>query len=169
MSSPWAGSFLFPVVFLSGTSTVLYVVLCASTWTGLRDLENVISCLFPGRNFTQVKRSLNNASLTMPLLWPTQVRVFSLLLANGLIPLEEWLRPGLYLRAYLSKIFLSAASWASPHTFAKFYRLDGTALTLVHTVIRVGSWGKTHLCDTLHRAVGCQDKLVWQYRGQYIP
>ncbi|KAL6455739.1 hypothetical protein MHYP_G00355900 [Metynnis hypsauchen] len=31
----------------------------------------------------------------------------------------------------------AAANWASPHTFAMFYRLDVTAPTLVHTVLSV--------------------------------
>ena len=33
----------------------------------------------------------------------------------------------------------AAASWATPHTFARFYRLDVTAPNLSHTVLSVGS------------------------------
>ncbi|XP_073687910.1 uncharacterized protein [Garra rufa] len=33
----------------------------------------------------------------------------------------------------------AAASWASPHTFIRFYRLDVTAPSLAHAVLRVGS------------------------------
>ena len=32
-----------------------------------------------------------------------------------------------------------AASWASPHTFVRFYRLDVTAPTLAHSVLQVGT------------------------------
>ena len=33
----------------------------------------------------------------------------------------------------------AAASWATPHTFFRFYKLDVTTPTLSHTVLRVGS------------------------------
>ena len=33
----------------------------------------------------------------------------------------------------------AAASWAMPHTFSRFYKLDVAAPTLSHTVLRVGS------------------------------
>lgn len=33
----------------------------------------------------------------------------------------------------------AAASWASPHTFIRFYRLDVTVPSMAHAVLNVGS------------------------------
>ena len=112
------------------------------TWTGQRGLENVISYSFPGpkphTGKVLTKQLLSHWIIVGGglMLWPIQVRDSGVLLACGLIPLEEWLHPGLYLRAYLAKIFV----WASYIGNVFLYsRLDITAPTLMHTVLRVGS------------------------------
>ncbi len=62
-----------------------------------------------------------------------------------------------------------AASWSSPHTFARFYKLYVTAQTLAHAVLSVGMW----LWVTNHDSFspGCTDcgwqetlrQAIWQY------
>ncbi len=60
-----------------------------------------------------------------------------------------------------------AASWTSPHTFARFYKLDVTAQTLAHAVLSVGMWVTSH--DSF--SPGCSDcgwqetsrQAIWQY------
>lgn len=109
-------------------------MLCLFIWTEPRVLDRVTSFLCAG-----LKHKLCVSHWIGQLPWPILTGVFSLLLAWGTLGVPTTTSWALFKSISIQEV-CSAGCWPSPHTSAHlFYKLDVTALNLVHSALSVGS------------------------------